>query len=149
MEKTMILDAKEMGITIYDLGEDDYVYGVDLNSEKAKMYQEQANQAWQQVYVTDFSNVEEVLDLLLFLHKNGGDNIYVSFPYSHLVNILLNNGYERRKSEDEALLNDKESYGRYLVGRAIRYMEGEWTGSKGLPNAVYYTTKEFKQKFVA
>lgn len=143
MEKTMILEAETVRVEV--LFEDDY--SVDMNSEKAKKYQEEANQALQQVYFTDFSNIREVVELFQKLSEFG-DNIYVNLPYDYLIRVLNEHGFKRRNQDPESL-SEMELSGRGLIGRIIGYMQGEYCGVKGLPPTVMYETRDYLNKFVA
>jgi len=141
MEKNLVLEAEYTEVLVDD-------YSEDMNSEKAIMHQNNANIAWQQVYVTDFSKVEDVIDLFHALQPYG-DNIYVQLPYNQLLSILSTNGYVACSYDKEtSISNDKEVVGRYLVGRFMSYMMGEYLGLVGLPNAVSYDSEAFKNRFM-
>lgn len=150
IDKNVVIDVEAESVKIF-FGDEEDIFGVDMNSERGKKAQEEANKAFQQVYVTDFNNVDEVIDLFYNLQQHG-DSIYVQLPYDHLIHILHQHGYRKRSFSEKMFKNfakDKEATGRYLIGRFICYMEGEYLGIRGLPNAIYYDAKAYKEHFSA
>lgn len=144
MEKTMILDAQELGVKAYFVDDDEFTFGVDMNSEKALKFQEEAYKAWQQLYVTDFADSAEVVDLLMNLQPYT-ENAYVQLPINQLLSILKSNGYKANDCSGEAFNAEiQENFSRYLIGQAIANLAGYWGGI--LPTFVSHA-KDFKAKF--
>lgn len=95
----------------------------DRTTERAIAVQNEANQAWQDVYMTDFTIVSDVVTLIYKLAPYSDNNL-VELPWNHLVKILKDNGYYANMCSEESFVKgDKDIEGKYIIGQTISGIE--------------------------
>ncbi|HLO12568.1 MAG TPA: hypothetical protein VK190_10165, partial [Pseudoneobacillus sp.] len=100
---------------------------------------------WQRMYVTDFYNVDDVIDFLSKLQPFTENRFVNNLPYHHLLQVLHQHGYVKDAfTGAEFDANDRHKFAHYLVGQAIAGLTGYFGGI----NCTFVAhAKDYKAKF--